>query len=130
LSESLSPYLPDGPSGAIEKLSISLPVELLEQVRATAQERGTTVSATIAAALRLALATGRSPVDPAVADWLVANDVRLRPVPDDAWRARLDRFLEDRRTLAAESGWSARRVAADVDAAVAEVRGRRAAGGR
>jgi hypothetical protein len=134
LSESLSPYLPDGSSTGTEKISISLPADLLAQVRTTARERGTTVSATIAAALRLAIAGERpsdeSPVDPAVGDWLVANDVRLRAVADDDWRRRLDRFLEDRRALAAREGWSAKGVAADVDAAVAEVRGTRAAGGR
>jgi hypothetical protein len=137
LSESLSPYLPDGPAGGVTKLSISLPTELVEQVRATAEERGTSVSATIAAALRLALVRSApsttasdEPVDPATADWLVANDVRLRPVRDDEWRRRLEAFLEDRRALAARSAWTAAEVQADVDAAVAEVRGDRAARGR
>lgn len=137
LSESLSPYLPDVPAGGVTKLSISLPTELAKQVRAMAEERGTSVSATIAAALRLALARSTpaatasdAPVDPATADWLVANDVRLKPVHDDEWRRRLEAFLEDRRALAARSAWTAAEVQDDVDAAVAEVRGGRAAGGR
>lgn len=54
LAESLAPYLPDDAAGSAAKLSISLPKDLLDDVRAAADERGATVSATIAAALRKA----------------------------------------------------------------------------
>lgn len=52
LREALAPYnAPAGPA-LVTKLSISLPTELVEVVRAAAAETGSTVSATIAAALR------------------------------------------------------------------------------
>lgn len=54
LSENLAPYLTDESAG-VTKLSISLPNDLAEEVRRTARERGTSVSATIAAALQRAL---------------------------------------------------------------------------
>ncbi len=54
LAESLAPYLPDDAASSAAKLSISLPKDLLDDVRAAADERGATVSATIAAALRRA----------------------------------------------------------------------------
>lgn len=137
LSENLAAYLPDRPTDGVTKLSISLPTELVDAVRATAAERGTTVSATIAAALRMAIAPAeplsfenipfRNPIDPAVADWLVANGVRLSRVRDDEWQRRMEAFLDRRRALASEHGWTEEEVAADVDAAVAEVRGERAA---
>ena len=56
LAESVAPYLTDEERVPRAKLSISLPADLLELVRAAASERGTTVSATIAASLRRTLA--------------------------------------------------------------------------
>lgn len=57
LSESLASYLTDESAG-VTKLSISLPTPLLEEVRRTARERGTSVSATIAAALQRTIDEG------------------------------------------------------------------------
>lgn len=50
--EAIEPYAAAEPAASFVKLSISLPAELVEVVRSTAAESGTTVSATIAAALR------------------------------------------------------------------------------
>jgi hypothetical protein len=50
--EAIEPYASAQPAASFVKLSISLPVDLVEVVRASAAESGTTVSATIAAALR------------------------------------------------------------------------------
>jgi len=55
LGEALEPYLAGDPRAAHAKLSITLPTDLLEQVRQAAAESGTSVSATIAAALRRTL---------------------------------------------------------------------------
>ncbi len=52
LRETLAPYGEGKSADRITKLSISLPTELVEVVRATARESGSTVSALIAAALR------------------------------------------------------------------------------
>jgi hypothetical protein len=68
LAEAVGPYATDDARGAHTKLSISLPTELVEVVRAAATERGTTMSGMIAATLRKAL--------------------------EDAEQARLDRALE------------------------------------
>lgn len=54
-AETVGPYATDDPRGAHTKLSISLPAELVEVVRAAATERGTTVSGMIAATLRKSL---------------------------------------------------------------------------
>ena len=54
-AEALAPYGADTSATAHTKLSISLPTDLVELVRASAHESGTTVSATIAAALRRTL---------------------------------------------------------------------------
>src|SRR5687768_11127803 len=54
LAESVAPYLVGDGSGTT-KLSISLPTSVLDAVRAAAAERGSTVSAVIAAAVRSAL---------------------------------------------------------------------------
>lgn len=54
LRESLAPYGDDRPDRST-KLSISLPSDLVEIVRAAARESGSTVSALIAASLRRAL---------------------------------------------------------------------------
>jgi len=54
-SETVAPYADRASTGPHTKLSISLPTELLELVRASAQASGSTVSATIAAALRRTL---------------------------------------------------------------------------
>ena len=56
LRESLAPYLGGGSEGGgSEKISISLPAELVAVVREVAQSSGQSVSATIAAAIRRAL---------------------------------------------------------------------------
>jgi hypothetical protein len=149
LSENLAPYLANE-SGGVTKLSISLPNDLVEEVRRTAKERRTSVSATIGAALRCSLEKerrGESPVDAADAaevaafrgrslgglvdealdEWIASRGIRLSPVRDDEWRRRLAAFIERRRVLAEERGWTADDSQSDVDAAVKEVRGARAA---
>jgi len=55
LAEHLAPYLPADTRGRHTKISISLPTDLLEELRAAAAENGATVSATIAAAVRRTL---------------------------------------------------------------------------
>ncbi len=55
LAESLEPYLAEDARATHAKLSITLPAGLLDQVRQAAAETGTSVSATIAAALRRTL---------------------------------------------------------------------------
>jgi hypothetical protein len=55
LAEALAPYGGDDPRGAHTKLSISLPTDLLELVRAAAAESGQSVSGAIAASLRRTL---------------------------------------------------------------------------
>jgi hypothetical protein len=67
-AEAVGPYAADDARGAHTKLSISLPTELVELVRAAATESGTTVSGMIAATLRKSL--------------------------DDAEQARLDAAIE------------------------------------
>jgi hypothetical protein len=167
LSENLAPYLA-GESSGVTKLSISLPNDLVEEVRRTARERRTSVSATIGAALRRALEgdrqrlgaakssevggppvsdeseppasaadaadlagfRGRSLgglVDEALGEWLATRGIRLSPVRDDEGRQRLEVFIERRRGLAEERGWTDQEVQSDVDAAVKEVREARAA---
>jgi hypothetical protein len=68
LRETVAPYAAGVEAGTSTKLSISLPTELVQVVRAAAAESGLSVSATIAAALRRTL--------------------------QDAEQARLDRALE------------------------------------
>jgi len=155
LSENLAPYLADESTG-VTKLSISLPNDLVEEVRRTARERRTSVSATIGAALRRALEEdkqrldvaeseprasaadsidlagfrGRSLgglVDEALGEWLATRGIRLSPVRDDEWRQRLEAFIQRRRALAEEHGWTEQEVQSDVDVAVKEVREARAA---
>jgi hypothetical protein len=55
LRETVAPYASTPAAGSSTKLSISLPTELVEVVRAAAAESGLSVSATIAAALRRTL---------------------------------------------------------------------------
>ena len=50
--EAIEPYASSQPAASFVKLSISLPADLVEVVRSSAAESGTTISATIAAALR------------------------------------------------------------------------------
>jgi hypothetical protein len=50
--EAIEPYTATGPPASFVKLSISLPADLVDVVRASAEESGSSVSATIAAALR------------------------------------------------------------------------------
>ena len=54
-AEALAPYGASGSSGPHTKLSISLPSDLIDLVRASAEATGQTVSATIAASLRRTL---------------------------------------------------------------------------
>lgn len=56
LRESIAPYAGRDSDVGVTKLSISLPSDLVEIVRATSTEQGLSVSATIAAALRRTLA--------------------------------------------------------------------------
>jgi hypothetical protein len=51
----VAPYAASGAPAAYVKLSISLPADVLEVVRAAAAESGLSISATIAAALRRTL---------------------------------------------------------------------------
>jgi hypothetical protein len=55
LAEALAPYGADDPRGAHTKLSISLPSDLFELVKAAAETSGQSVSGTIAASLRRTL---------------------------------------------------------------------------
>ncbi len=55
LAESVAPYLANDSRDAYTKLSISLPTELVALVRAAAEASGSSVSATIAAAVRKVL---------------------------------------------------------------------------
>jgi len=59
LSESLAPYLA-GESTGVTKLSISVSNDLMDEVRRTADDGRTSVSATISAAIRKALNDDRS----------------------------------------------------------------------
>jgi hypothetical protein len=54
-SEAIAPYGADGSAASHTKLSISLPTDLVELVRASAAATGLSVSATIAASLRRTL---------------------------------------------------------------------------
>ena len=56
LAETVTTYGSDPASAAHAKLSISLPSDLAEQVRAAAAESGVSVSGVIAAALRRSIA--------------------------------------------------------------------------
>ena len=55
LREALAPYREGRSADRTTKLSISLPTELVEVIRETARDSGSTVSAVIAAALRRTL---------------------------------------------------------------------------
>ena len=55
LRETLAPYGEGGSAGGTTKLSISLPTDLVEVIKVTARDSGSTVSAIIAAALRRTL---------------------------------------------------------------------------
>ncbi len=55
LRDAVAPYSATEPAAGFVKLSVSLPADIVEVVRATAAESGTSVSATIAAALRRTL---------------------------------------------------------------------------
>lgn len=56
LAEAAAAYGAATPAAAHTKLSITLPTELVEQVRAAAEASGTSVSGVIAAAVRSAIA--------------------------------------------------------------------------
>lgn len=55
LSDALAPYVAGEPAATFVKLSISLPADVVDVVRAAATDSGLSVSATIAAALRRTL---------------------------------------------------------------------------
>jgi Ribbon-helix-helix protein, copG family len=55
LRDAVAPYAASGPPAAYVKLSISLPADVVEVVRAAAAASGLSISATIAAALRRTL---------------------------------------------------------------------------
>jgi hypothetical protein len=55
LGEAVAPYAAGEPAASFVKLSVSLPADVVEVVRAAAAESGLSVSATIAAALRRTL---------------------------------------------------------------------------
>jgi hypothetical protein len=57
LAETTAEYGSDASGSRSAKVSISLPIDLLDEVRAAASETGTTVSGVIAAALRRTMAT-------------------------------------------------------------------------
>ena len=56
LAESAAAYGPGAAAASHAKLSITLPADLADQVKAAAEESGTSVSGVIAAALRSAIA--------------------------------------------------------------------------
>jgi predicted transcriptional regulator len=56
LAETAAAYGASSPAAAHTKLSITLPTELVEQVRAAAEATGTSVSGIVAAAIRSAIA--------------------------------------------------------------------------
>ena len=151
LSESLALYLA-GESSGVTKLSISLSNDLADDVRRTAEESGTTVSATIAAAIRKArdadvpsspedllqrlLPThqwfglvGLAKIRNQAVEEILLEAVEpwliaqgAQAVNKDEWRRIFLEFLAERDTLAAEHGWTEADVQTDVDAAVTEVR--------
>ena len=55
LRDAVAPYVAGEPAASFVKLSVSLPTDVVEVVRAAAAESGMSVSATIAAALRRTL---------------------------------------------------------------------------
>ena len=55
LRDAVAPYAAGESAGRFVKLSVSLPADVVEVIRAAAAESGTSVSATIAAALRRTL---------------------------------------------------------------------------
>jgi hypothetical protein len=57
LAEAVAEYGPSEAKAGHTKLSISLPTELVEQVRAAANDSGLSVSAVVAASLRRTIAT-------------------------------------------------------------------------
>jgi hypothetical protein len=95
LREALAPYSgTDAESKGITKLSVSLPTDLVEVVREAAAASGSSVSATIAAALRRTLiATEQERLDAALAldaqenrEWAAATaDVHATLVAELEW---------------------------------------------
>ncbi len=148
LSESLAPYLAGAATG-VKKLSISLPADLAEEVRQAADERGTSVSAVVAAAVRRSMeddrgqaladdadsisqmARDRATIDglvgEAVNEWFASRGLSLSHVPDDETLGWIQAFRNESQRRADELGWTNEQVEAEVDAAVKEVRQERAA---
>ena len=154
LSESLAPYLASESSG-VTKLSISLSNDLAEDVRRTAEESGTTVSATIAAAIRRARdAEVRSDPEDLLQRLIPARQwfglVALAKIRDqsledvlveavspwlreqgmllasaDEARRVYEKFRAEQVALNRANGWTDAEIEADVDAAVKEVRAAR-----
>jgi hypothetical protein len=56
LAEAAAEYGSDSSASRYAKISISLPIDLVEEVRAAASEAGTTVSGVVVAALRQSIA--------------------------------------------------------------------------
>jgi len=77
LREALEPYLRSPAGSGVVKLSVSLPADLADAVKAAAEASGSSVSATVAAAVRRALdAADQERLERALA---------LDAADDDAW---------------------------------------------
>jgi len=154
LSESLAPYLASESSG-VTKLSISLSNDLADDVRRTAEESGTTVSATIAAAIRKARDAEVPPTpedllqrllpshhwfglvglaqirDQSVEDVLVEavspwlREQGLLLASTNEARHVYEKFRAEQVALNQANGWTDAEIEADVDAAVKEARATR-----
>lgn len=89
VAEALAPYGDAGAVGPHTKLSISLPTELVELVRASAETNGMSVSATIAASLRRSLEEAeQANLDKALeldAEWNEAWAKAMLPVTAKLW---------------------------------------------
>ncbi len=90
LAEILATYGPDAPRVPHGKISISLPSDLIDQVRSTAAAGGTGVSAVVAAAIRGAIA---------------ASDQAGRDDPTEEIRRPLRPFAEIRERSYTPAGW-------------------------
>lgn len=94
LSETLAPYLAGAATG-VAKLSISLPADLAAEVRQAADERGTSVSAVVAAAVRRSMEDDRGQ---ALASEVVASTAVVGGAPaDDA--DSISQMARDRATI-------------------------------
>lgn len=89
LAEVIVTYGIEGPAAPHDKISISLPNDLVEQVRAAAAESGVSVSAVIAAAIRSSVATAEQKrLDAAIEAQNEENLERARgsaPIAAEQW---------------------------------------------